>query len=413
VLTTSGGSDLWVPETTLDILDRAAATWPDATALVFDDTQITYAQYADKVSIVARNLLRMGAGSGRVAIVLRNSIDIAIAIFAVQAAGATSATLNPDYTPHELGPVLDQIQPAVTITHDNLRGMLQSVISPDSVITTVAELELTDIPNITLPTINPLSIAVMQFTGGTTGAPKGAMLSHRAVAMNVAQREAVLPTQAGDERIICLMPLYHSFAAAMCLHLTAYAGGALHIMPRYRPDWVLDIIERAAITRLPAGPTVFNSLLAFDGLKRARLASLRCAYSGSAPLAQDTLMRWEALTGVPIYEGYGQSEAGPVLTYHGPAMTLKQGSVGPPLPMTDIEIIGDADIGEIRARGPQIMSGYWNRSQETAATLIDGWLHTGDIGRIDADGYVFIEDRKKIWLLSAVTMSTLVRLMRC
>jgi long-chain acyl-CoA synthetase len=213
--------------------------------------------------------------------------------------------------------------------------------------------------------------------------------------MNVAQRESVLPTQAGDERVICMMPLYHSFAAAMCLHLTAYAGGTLYIMPRYRPDWVVDTIKRHAITRLPAGPTVFNSLLAYDGLTQARVSSLRCAYSGSAPLAQDTLMRWEALTGVPIYEGYGQSEAGPVLTYHGPAMLLKQGSVGPPLPMTDIEIVDGADTGEIRARGPQIMAGYWNRAEETSATLIDGWLHTGDIGRIDTDGYVFIEDRKK------------------
>jgi long-chain acyl-CoA synthetase len=192
-----------------------------------------------------------------------------------------------------------------------------------------------------------------------------------------------------------MMPLYHSFAAAMCLHMSAYCGGALHILPRYRPDWLLDCIARERITRLPAGPTVFASLLGFDGLTRGSVASLVCAYSGSAPLPHDTLARWEAATGVPIYEGYGQSEAGPVLTYHGPGMALKQGSVGPALPLTELRIAGGGRSGEVLARGPQLMDGYLGRAEETAATLAGGWLHTGDIGRIDEDGYLFIEDRKK------------------
>jgi long-chain acyl-CoA synthetase len=379
----------------MTILDRAAATWPDAVALVFGDEALTYAEYRSKVDQLARKLVGMGATGGRVAIVLRNSIDIAIAIFAVQAAGATSASLNPDYTANELRPILDQINPAVTITYADLCDPLRTLLPEGSRVETMATLDNIDAPRTGLPVIDPSSIAVLQFTGGTTGTPKGAMLSHRAIATNVAQREAVLPTIAGDERVICMMPLYHSFAAAMCLHLAAYAGGTLHILPRYRPDWVIDCVEQQQITRLPAGPTVFNSLLAFDGLTRKRVASLRCAYSGSAPLPHDTLGRWEALTGVPIYEGYGQSEAGPVLTYHGPNMPLKQGSVGPPLPMTKIEIVGGEAVGEIRARGPQIMDGYLDRAEETAAALVNGWLHTGDIGRLDEDGYLFIEDRKK------------------
>ncbi len=393
-------SQIWVPQTTVSILERAAATWPDTTALVFGDTRLTYAQYEAKVHTVSRKLVSMGAHGVRIAIVLRNSIDIAIAVFAAQAAGATSATLNPDYTANELRPILDQICPEIVITHDDLYEMLYAILPKESKrgsskIVTLAEIEASDIKESTLPQIDPSSIAVLQFTGGTTGVPKGAMLSHRAVAGNVAQREAVLPTCAGDERVICMMPLYHSFAAAMCLHLTAYAGGTLYILPRYHPVMVMDCIQQNHITRLPAGPAVFNSLLAFDGLTRERVTSLRCAYSGSAPLPQDTLSRWEALTGIPIYEGYGQSEAGPVLTYHGPNMPLKQGSVGPALPMTEIEIAGHEPVGEIRVRGPQIMDGYLNHHDETAATLINGWLHTGDIGRLDKDGYLFIEDRKK------------------
>ena len=389
------GAPLWVPQTTIAMLDRAAARWPGNTALVCGDELLTYAAYHDRVMHLASRLVAHGVSGRRVAIVLRNGIDIALTLFAVQAAGGATAALNPDYTAGELAPILAQIEPVVAITHADLAPTLAPLLPGGCPVLTVAELLEAGGASDPLPDIDPAAMAVLQFTGGTTGVPKGAMLSHRAVATNVAQREAVLPTLPGAERIVCMMPLYHSFAAAMCLHLAAYSGGALHILPRYRPDWLIDTIARERITRLPAGPTVFNSLLGFDGLTRERVASLVCAYSGSAPLPHDTLARWEAATGVPIYEGYGQSEAGPVLTYHGPGMTLKQGSVGPALPLTELRIDGEGPLGEVLARGPQIMDGYLGRPDETAATLKDGWLHTGDIGRIDADGYLFIEDRKK------------------
>lgn len=388
------GSPIWVPATTTSILDRAAVKWPHVTALVCEGETLTYADYARKVRGLASKLVDRGVSGEKVIILLRNSIDIAIAVFAVQAAGATSVSLNPDYTRHELRPVLHQVRPVLIITQDDLRLILGPAQPSGCAILSMSELQAVPPSFTRLPVLDPRSIAVLQFTGGTTGTPKGAILSHRAVATNVAQREAVLPTEPGDERIICTMPLYHSFATAMCLHLAAYCGGTLHILPRYRPDWVMNCIEQQAITRLPAGPTVFNSLLGYDGLTRARVKSLRCAYSGSAPLALETLNRWETLTGVPIYEGYGQSEAGPVLSYHGPFTRLKQGSVGLPLPLTDIEIVG-GETGEIRARGPQIMDGYLNWPEATAAAISDGWLYTGDIGRIDADGFLFIEDRKK------------------
>ena len=395
MLTDADGNALWVPSTTLDMLQRAADTRPDHIALVCGDQRLSYAQYLSRVQALAGALVALGATGRRVAIVLRNGIDIAVTLFAVQAAGATAAALNPDYTAHELSPILAQTDPVAVLTHDDLRGLLAPLVAGNCPVLTVADLEERHRQDAELPALDPDAIAVLQFTGGTTGIPKGAMLSHRAVCTNIAQREAVLPTVSGEERVVCVMPIYHSFAAAMCLHLTAYAGGTLHILPRYRPDWLIDCIEGEAITRLPAGPTVFNSLLGFDGLSQDRVASLKCAYSGSAPLPQDTLQRWERLTGVPIYEGYGQSEAGPVLTYHGPGMVLKQGSVGPALPLTDIEISGSGPLGEICARGPQIMQGYLDRPDETATTLRDGWLYTGDIGRIDSDGYLFIEDRKK------------------
>lgn len=397
----------------LALLARAATRAPTALALACGDLRIDYATYQAAVTAFALQLAAAGAGGRPVALLLRNGIELPIAIFAAQAAGGSACALNPDYTPRELGEILAIARPAVAVTHAELAPMLRSALGDDFAGTIVAlppdaaawVVTLTRGPALTpLPLPGPDSIAVIQFTGGTTGRPKGVMLSHRAVATNVAQREAVLPTHQGDERIICMMPLFHSFATAMGLHLAANAAGSLHILPRYRPDWVIETIEREGITRLPVGPTVFNSLLAFDGLKRERLASLRCAWSGSAPLSAETLRRWEAATGVPIYEGYGQSEAGPILTYHGPGMALKQGSVGPALPDTAIEIVDvdtgtrvlpPGEAGEIRARGPQLMNGYLGDAEATAVALRDGWLHTGDIGRLDADGYLFIEDRKK------------------
>ncbi len=407
---TSLPASLWVPDTVCAVLDRAVATLPDAPALIASEVALSYAEYGHSVDVFAARLVADGAADGTVVVLLRNSVAMAIALFAVHRAGGATAALNPDYTPRELAPMIEDAAPAIVIVHAELVEQVAALVPPNAAVIVIGrdrafvdELLAEPLPALPDPPA-PYALAVVQFTGGTTGRAKGVELTHRAVATNIAQREAVLPTVFGDERVLCLMPMFHSFATAMCLHLTAYAGGKLVILPRYRPDWVVDAIGHHAITRLPAGPTVFNGLLAFDGLAKARLASLRCCYSGSAPLARDTLARWDASTGVPIYEGYGQSEAGPVLTYQGPATARSVGSVGAALPLTQLAIVDATDpdrhlppgqSGEIIARGPQIMRGYRGQPEATAAALQGGWLHTGDIGRIDADGILFIEDRKK------------------
>lgn len=387
------GRPLWVPETTLDLLDRAAAERPDAAALVCGEARLTYAQYAHAVAVLAGRLAARERGR-TVAIALRNGLAICVCVFAVQRAGLLPATLNPDYTAHELRPMLEDADPALVIAHaeiaDRFPGRRVLAVEDDTAF--VAELLDQPPPPATLPPVDPDADAVLQFTGGTTGRPKGALLTHRAVAANVAQREARLPTVRGDERIACAMPLFHVFAVAMGLHLAAYAAGTLVILPRYRPDTLIDAIRGWRATRLPAGPTVFNSLLGYDGLTRDAVATLRSCYSGSAPLSVATLERWEALTGVPIYEGYGQSEAGPVLTYTGPDAPAPPGSVGTPLPGTEIRIL---PTGEIAARGPQIMRGYLSRPDATAEVLEGDWLRTGDAGRLDEQGVLWIEDRLK------------------
>ncbi|RVT42270.1 class I adenylate-forming enzyme family protein [Sphingobium algorifonticola] len=406
------GRPVWMPDTTLAPLDRAIAERPEAVAVRMGDIALNYADYGHAVAMLAADLVMRGAAGGTVAIILRNSIALAVAIFAAQRAGAACATLNPDYTLHELTPMLADAAPQLVLCHaDRLTEMMAVAPAHAQVMpipedrTFLANLFARDMASLpAFPTIAPNTLAVLQFTGGTTGRAKGVELTHRAIATNIAQREAVLPTDFGDERILCFMPMFHSFAAAMCINLSAYASGTLVILPRYRPDWVIEAIAHHRITRLPAGPTVFNGLIAQDALTREGTQSLRSAWSGSAPLARETRERWEARTGVPVFEGYGQSEAGPILTYFGPGMIAKPGSVGPALPLTHLRIVDPADpsricdtdeVGEITAQGPQIMRGYRGLAEETAATLRDGWLHTGDIGRIDADGHLFIEDRKK------------------
>jgi long-chain acyl-CoA synthetase len=400
----------------LALLARAAALAPQAPALHCGALRLSYTGYARAVSALAAQFAAADAAGTPVVLLLRNSMALPVAIFAAQAAGGSAVALNPDYTVRELADMLAIAAPRLVVTHGDLAATLHAALPadfagtllalPDDEASWLAGLVASGDGQLALP--DPDAIGVIQFTGGTTGRAKGVMLSHRALAANVAQREAVLPTGWLAERVICMMPLFHSFASAMGLLLCANAAGCLSILPRYRPDWVVDTIRAEAITLLPAGPTVFNSLLGYDGLSRAALASVRAACSGSAPLSQATLARWEAATGIPIYEGYGQSEAGPVLTYHGPDRPLKLGSVGPALPDTRIIIADPAtgavlpagQSGEVRAQGPQVMAGYLHDPEATAQTLAGGWLHTGDIGRLDDDGWLFIEDRLKDMVIS-------------
>ncbi len=386
-----------------DMLRATARQFPDVPALRANGIELSYAHYDRLVDALARDLVRRNVGGKRVAVLLPNSVEMAIVHFAVLRAGATLAALNPDYTEYELEPILADTRPALLVcATDAPHRAIATMRLGGATTDWLRSLDTGD--TTPLPALDPGAPALLQFTGGTTGRPKGVVLTHRAAATNVAQREAVLPTVPGDERVLCAMPLFHSFAVAMCLHLAANCGATLVILPRYRPDWLLEAVARKRITRLPIGPTILNGLLGFERLGDIDTSSVRCVYSGSAPLSRATLEAWEAVTGIPIYEGYGQSEAGPVLTYHGPEMPCKLASVGPPLPLTEIEIVdpidgekvlGIGEIGEIRARGPQIMSGYLDRPEETAEALREGWLYTGDIGRLDADGYLYVEDRKK------------------
>lgn len=399
--------------TVVHMLAAAARQAPEREALVCLDERLTYAQYLRCVAWFAHELIERGARGQRVGIVLGNSLDICIAMFAVHGAGAQAVPCNPLYTERELRAIFEDADLHVVIyaedKHDVIDRLADELGIPQRIRIGGTARRLTawhdagdrDLPQ---PMPSPGELATLQYTGGTTGRSKGVNLTHGAVAINISQREALVPARKDCERLLCVMPLYHVYASAMCLHNMVYARGTLVVLPRYTPEAVLDVLVRERITIFAGSPTLFTSLLSHPDFGRTDFSALHLCYSGSAALPEELLRRWEASTGVPVIEGYGQSEAGPVISFNPIHGTRKAGSVGVPVPYTVVEIV-DLDQGvrplpagqkgEIRIRGPQVMAGYRNLADETAAALRDGWLYTGDIGEFDNDGYLFIRDRKK------------------
>lgn len=399
----------------VEMLAEAAKAAPDHPALVSEDTKLSYARYRDCVAALATDLARDRIGAGdRVGLLMGNSAQIAIATFGVQAAGAQVVPLNPAYTVAELTPVLADADLALLI-HDVGLEELAEAAAPSGTRCLMVGARTRDLtqPDSAVPGTlyapDPQALSTLQYTGGTTGAAKGVDLRHAAVAVNVAQREALLPT-GPDERILAITPLFHVYAVAMGLYLAANCCGTLYIAPKFTAAGVLRDITRHRITFLSASPTIFQALLRDPAFAQTDLSSLRICSSGSSALSAEVLRRWEEATGCAICEGFGQTEAGPVLTYNSLHGARRAGTVGVPVPQTDIEIV-DTETGklpqkrgapgEIRARGPQLMAGYRNRPAETAETLRNGWLYTGDIGRIDDAGHLVICDRKKDMVVTA------------
>lgn len=393
------------------MLVDAAERAPDREAIVCGDERMNYSQYLSAVASFAEELIELGAAHSRVVLLMRNSIDFCIAMFAVQMAGAQVAPLNPQYTGHELSPLLKEAD-AVALIHDDCNSERDEQLSKLhrislSIAIGKASRRLLTLSsrNRSLPDLPRGSdLAALQFTGGTTGKAKGADITHAALAINIAQREALVPTHPDRERILCVMPLFHCYAIHMCMHNMVHCRGTLVIVEPYHPVTVLETIDADTITLFGGSPTLFAGLMSCDNFAQTNFSSLEITYSGAAPLAQDLLHRWEAITGSVVIEGYGQTEAGPVISFNPVQGQRKQGSVGVPVPLTEIEIVdlktgndvlAANECGEIRLRGPQIMSGYRNRPADTAEAIRTGWLYTGDIGELDDDGYLFIRGRKK------------------
>ncbi len=395
--------------TVVELLVHAAAQWPEQPALVCEGETLDYGGYCHSVIGLACRL-REAAAPARVAVIMRNGIGACIAHFGVLASGAQLLPMNPEYTARELQYQLQDADCDAVIADSGLHELVAPLAASFNLPAVWMD---SGVPHAgaeaaglhALPSkVDPGSLAILQYTGGTSGRPKGVNLTHAALRTNVEQREAMLPTRSAGERILCAMPLFHSYGMAMGLYLAARCAGTLIILPTFRRDDLFDAIERHRITLFPGSPSIYVSLMAHPRFESTDWSSLRMCYSGASALPLAVLRRWEETVEVAIYEGYGMTEAGPVLSFNGPGHAVKAGSVGLPLPGTRIEIVdaetgrqllGAGECGEIRAQGPQLMQGYRNLPAETSETLRDGWLYTGDLGEIDGDGHLFVRGRKK------------------
>jgi long-chain acyl-CoA synthetase len=400
------------------MLIDAAEKGPRQEALVCEGERLNYRAYLNCAIGFHNELCEYDIVNERVVLVMGNSINICIAMFAAHMARAQIVPMNPMYTENELRPMLIDAEAKVIlydgINKDCVEKLANELNIPHQIyldredgktLTHWAEEEDLACPA-SLPDKDEL--AMLQFTGGTTGRSKGANLSHAAIAGNIRQAMVMQSPELDRERTLCVMPLFHCYAWSVCLYNMVNCRGCMVILPRYQPDVVLNTFADEKISIFAGSPTLFTGLISYEGFEKADFSSLKLSNSGSAPLPVELLEKWEAITGTPIMEGYGQTEASPVISFNSKDRIRKIGSVGLALPDTIIQIVSldsgeevlpTNEKGEIRLQGPQVMSGYRNRPEETAEALRNGWLYTGDIGYLDEDDYLFITARKKEMIL--------------
>ena len=420
-----------------DILSITAVQRPDKVATHFLGAELTFLDLKRRSDALAASLAAMGIGKGdRVAIMLPNCPQYIIAAFGILRLGALIVNVNPSYTEREFLVIAADSTPRVLITTDALAPMVQNVRTRTTieqiVVTSLAEYSAAAAPPPrivgTLPLADLLAVpgtgaaaigaigaddlAVLQYTGGTTGTPKGAMLTHGNIFANVVQTIAwtnPMYLYGGEERYLVVIPYFHIYAFSVCMMMGLWIGALQVIHPKYEPDAVLASIKRFRPTYFPAVPTVFVSLLNHPKVLEHGLDQVRQFNSGGAPCPVEVLEQWERTIGRPLYEGYGLSETSPV-THTTPQLARRRmGSIGLPVPDTDMKIVdvehGTREVplgeaGEICISGPQVMKGYWNKPEESANVLrADAagriWFHTGDVGTMDADGFATIVQRKK------------------
>ncbi len=409
--------------TLLDMLAASAGRVPHRPALVFRDRRLTYADLSEKAGSLGRLLQGVGVRRGdRVILMLPNAPEFGVGYFGILAAGATVVPLNPLLKAEEVRYVLEDATPAamvcIEMTYPILRAAREGLgrAMPALLLDTATSTSLQagdlalgtppgDLPRGKVPPeVAGGDVAACLYTSGTTGRPKGAMLTHRNLLANIQSFREILHVTEEDV-FLTVLPMFHAFAATVMFLEPLSVGATIVVEPRFAPDLTLKAIALHRVTLFAGVPTMFAVLA---GLPRPPVdfSSWRLCLSGGAPLPPAILEAFEAKYGVPIYEGYGPTECAPVLTVNPPLGVRKVGSVGPAIPQVELRIVGEAghplppgEVGEIVARGPNVMKGYLNRPAETAEVLRDGWYYTGDLGRVDQDGYYYIVDRKKDLIL--------------
>ncbi|GGH39773.1 long-chain-fatty-acid--CoA ligase [Microbacterium album] len=438
-----------VTQTLPDMLDASVAKHRSLPALEFFGQVTTYRQLAREVDLAAEGLRRRGVRKGdRVAIVLPNCPQHVAAFYAVLRLGAIVVEHNPLYTARELRHQFEDHGARHAIvwdkTYDTIAGFPADV-RPDVIVSVdvtaalplgkrlalrlpvpkarASRARLTGRPSARrvltwatltggrrLPRRTPRpeldDIALLQYTSGTTGTPKGAVLTHRNLRANAMQGEAWVPgLREGAETFYGVLPLFHAYGMTLCLTFALSIGARLVLFPAFDVGLVADAARKSPPTFLPAVPPIYDQLARASTRGQIDLSTVRFAISGAMSLPVATVERWEEAAGGLLVEGYGMTETSPVALGNPMGPSRRPGTVGVPFPSTDIRIVDlddpakdlpPGEPGELLVRGPQVFQGYWRRPDETAAALLDGgWLRTGDVATVSADGFVTIVDRLK------------------
>jgi long-chain acyl-CoA synthetase len=437
----------------VDLLEESFAKFADRRAFICMDKSISYRDLDQMSAALAAYLQSKGLSKGaRIAIMLPNVLQYPVATAAVLRAGYAVVNVNPLYTPRELEHQLKDSGAEMIVVLENFAHTVEQVIAKSPVkhvivasmgdllgfkgviVNLVVRRLKKMVPAFSLPgavtfndavaagrglkftkpNIGGNDVAFLQYTGGTTGVSKGATLLHRNIVANVLQNDAWLqpalskPPHVDELLIVCALPLYHIFALTACYLLGVRAGGCNLLIPNPRdiPGFIKELMKYQVNT-FPAVNTLYNALLHHPDFKKIDFSKLKISNGGGMAVQRPVAEEWKKVTGCSVAEGYGLSETSPTLTCNPASATEFNGSIGVPVPSTWISIRDDAgdevplgQAGEICAKGPQVMTGYWNRPDETAKVMTaDGFFRTGDIGVMSEDGYIKIVDRKKDMIL--------------
>ncbi len=429
------------------LLDTAARDYPQNPAISFKGKVQTYAELAGQVATVAAGLQSIGVNKGtRVGLFLPNTPAFIIYYFAILKAGGTVVNFNPLYTLEELTFQVRDSGTEIMVTHDlkvlfdKVEALIGSGVLARSIVVPFAPMlplatatlfkifkkkDVADIAGSKVRdkvilassmtqkgrafrpvAINPLEdVAVLQYTGGTTGTPKAAMLTHANLLANAEQINAwSTGLIQGQERVLGVLPLFHVFAMTVVMNMGIAKAAKIILMPRFQLDEALKLITKEKPTMMPAVPTIFTAMNNHPKLKSYNLSSLKFCISGGAPLPLEVKLRFEELSGSSVVEGYGLSEASPVVTCNPMDGQPVPGSIGPPLPGTIVSLrdlddptkeVPQGERGELCVKGPQVMKGYWNKPNETAGQFLGDYLRTGDVAIMNENGFFFIVDRIK------------------
>jgi long-chain acyl-CoA synthetase len=443
----------FIPAPLFQFMDESAANYANRPCTNFLGKTLTYREIARLVDRTAAGLHRLGVTKEtKVGLCLPNTPTFIVYYFAILKLGAIVVNYNPLYTLEELTFQVKDSETELMVTLDlkllfdkvealmaagtlqravvasfaallpaakavlfkmfKTRELARPTMSPMAARITLEAALLDNDGRYVRPPIDPVAdVAVLQYTGGTTGTPKGAMLTHGNLHANVLQNIAWSQNLLTDaERVLGVLPFFHVFAMTVVMNLAIAKGAEIIIMPRFVLDDLLKLIDKQRPTIMPGVPTLFNAIMNSPKLNNYNLKSLKLCLSGGAPLPLEIKEKFETLTGCKLVEGYGLSEASPAVTCNPLTGATKAGSIGQPLPGTVVSLrdlaepakeVALGEKGEICVSGPQVMKGYWRRPEETANQFVDAFLRTGDVGVMDEDGFIFIVDRIKDLIISS------------